>query len=179
MSRIGKVPVVIPQGVNVTVAQNEIAVKGPKGELKWVYPSRMNVTVQDNAVHVTRSADDKQSRAYHGLTQRLIANMVQGVSKGFSKELEVQGVGYTVTAAGNKLSLKLGFSHPIELEPPAGIKYEVPKANTIIVSGCDKQLVGEMAAKIRGLRPPEPYKGKGIRYTGEQVRRKEGKKAGK
>lgn len=179
MSRIGKIPVVIPTGVTVTLDKNEIKVKGPKGELKWVFPDRMGVEIKDGAVHVTRPGDDRQARAYHGLTQRLISNMVIGVEKGFQKELEVQGVGYNVAMQGTKLVLKLGYSHPIELDPPAGIKFEAPKATGIIVSGIDKQLVGEVAAKIRGLRPPEPYKGKGVRYVNEVVRRKEGKKAGK
>lgn len=179
MSRIGKIPVQIPAGVTVKIDKNEVIVKGPKGELKWVFPDRMNVELRDGAVHVARPGDDRQARAYHGLTQRLISNMVTGVSAGFTKELEVQGVGYNVAMQGNKLVLKLGFSHPVELDPPAGIKFEAPKATSIIVSGFDKQQVGEVAAKIRGLRPPEPYKGKGVRYANEIVRRKEGKKAGK
>jgi large subunit ribosomal protein L6 len=179
MSRIGKVPVQIPAGVTVTLDKNEIKVKGSKGELQWVFPDRMGVEIKDNAVLVSRPGDDRQARAYHGLTQRLIQNMVIGVSNGFSKDLEVQGVGYTVTLQGKNLELKLGYSHQVIVEPPIGITFAVPKPNTITVSGADKQQVGEIAAYIRGKRPPEPYKGKGVRYAGEKVRRKEGKKAGK
>lgn len=179
MSRIGKIPVVIPAGVTVVLDKNEVKVKGPKGEMAWVFPDRMGVEIIDGSVHVTRPGDDRQARAYHGLTQRLISNMVTGVSKGFTKELEIQGVGYNAALDGTALALKLGFSHPVRIEPRPGIKFEVPKATSIIVSGYDKQVVGEVAANIRGLRPPEPYKGKGVRYVGEIVRRKEGKKAGK
>ncbi len=179
MSRIGKIPVVIPQGVNVNIQNNEITVKGPNGEMKWVYSEHVNVKIEDGAIHVTRDSDDRHARTFHGTTQRIINNMVKGVSEGFSKELEVHGVGFTVALQGTKLVCKLGFSHQIEVEPPQGIKYALPKANTIVVSGCDKQAVGEAAAYLRGLRPPEPYKGKGIRYANEHVRRKEGKKAGK
>jgi large subunit ribosomal protein L6 len=179
MSRIGKVPIPLPKGVDVKIDKGEISVKGPKGTLNFTYPTRVTVKQEDGAVHVARHGDDKQSKAYHGLVQRLVKNMVTGVTEGFRKELEIQGVGYRAAVEGSKLNLSLGFSHPVVFEAPAGIKLEVPKPTTVIVSGHDKQQVGQVAAVIRGFRPPEPYKGKGIRYAGEHVRRKVGKTSGK
>jgi len=179
MSRIGKVPVPLPKGVDVKIDKNEIKVKGPKGELNLVYPQRVTVKQEDGAVHVVRHGDDKQSRAYHGMVQRLVRNMVLGVTEGFKKELEIQGVGYRAAMEGTKLNLSVGFSHPVSFEPPKGVTIEVPKPTTVVVSGYDKQKVGQIAAEIRNVRPPEPYKGKGIRYAGEVVRRKVGKTSGK
>lgn len=179
MSRIGKVPVVIPKGVDIKIDRSEIKVKGPKGELNLVYPQRVTVKQEDGAVHVLRHGDDKQSRAFHGMVQRLVRNMVQGVTEGFRKELEIQGVGYRAALEGNRLNLSLGFSHPVSFEAPKGVTIEVPKPTTVVVSGYDKQQVGQVAAVIRQFRPPEPYKGKGIRYVGEVVRRKVGKTSGK
>ena len=179
MSRIGKIPVPLPKGVEVKLDPTEVSVKGPKGKLSLKLPGRVSVEQKDGAIYVTRHGDDGMAKAFHGMTQRLIRNMVIGVTDGFSKELEIQGVGYRAAMEGTKLSIQLGFSHPVLFDPPAGIKIEVPKPTSVIVSGYDKQQVGEVAAKIRGLRPPEPYKGKGVRYLGEKVRRKVGKTAGK
>jgi len=179
MSRIGNVPVPVPKGVDVKIAGGEISVKGPKGSLQLRYPTRVTVKQEDGSILVTRHADDKQARAYHGLVQRLVRNMVIGVTEGYKKELEIQGVGYRAAVEGSRLNLSLGFSHPVVFEAPAGIKIEVPKPTSVIISGYDKQQVGQVAAVIRGYRPPEPYKGKGIRYVGEAVRRKVGKTSGK
>jgi large subunit ribosomal protein L6 len=179
MSRIGKVPVEVPKGVDVKIDKNEVRVKGPKGQLEVTIPPRVSVAQQDGKVVVTRHGDDKQSKAYHGLTQRLIRNMVIGVTEGYRKELEIQGVGYRAALEGNKLSMQLGYSHPINFDAPQGIKIEVPKPTSVVISGYDKQQVGQVAAVIRGFRPPEPYKGKGVRYLGEQVRRKVGKTGAK
>lgn len=175
MSRIGKVPVSIPKGVDVKIDKQFVSVKGPKGQLQLAVPSRVTVEKSDTEVSVARHGDDRQARAYHGLAQRLIRNMVAGVSEGFSKELEIQGVGYRAAMENGKLTLQLGFSHPIVYDGAKDVKIEVPKPTTIIVSGADKQQVGQVAAEIRKFRPPEPYKGKGIRYLGEKVRRKVGK----
>jgi large subunit ribosomal protein L6 len=182
MSRIGKLPVAVPSGVNVTLDSDVVLVKGPKGELRQVILSRIvGVKLQDGGVVVERKGDAKEHRSAHGLTRTLIANMVEGVSKGFRKSLEIQGVGYRVAKSGEKLNLSLGFSHPVVFEAPKGIALSVEGQNRIHVDGIDKQAVGQVAAEIRRLRPPEPYKGKGIRYAGEHVRKKLGKagKAGK
>ena len=179
MSRIGKVPIVIPKGVDVKIDRNEILVKGPKGQLSFVAPTRVSVEREDGSVLVRRHGDDKQARAYHGLAQRIIRNMVIGVTDGFRKELEIQGVGYRAAAEGQKLTLQLGYSHPIVYEIPKTMKVETPKPTSIILTGHDKQEVGQVASEIRAFRPPEPYKGKGIRYAGEHVRRKVGKTGAK
>lgn len=175
MSRIGKKPVVIPAGVTVKVDGNTIEVKGPKGTLSRNFHPTMSVKVEGAEVIVERPSDDKFERSLHGLTRSLIQNMVDGVVNGFTKTLDITGVGYRAQVQGTKLVLNLGYSHPIEMIPPEGIKVEAPEQNKIIISGCDKQVVGEFAAKVRSKRPPEPYKGKGIRYSDEYVRRKEGK----
>lgn len=178
MSRIGKQPITIPAGVEVKVNGNEVSVKGPKGQLTDSFNSDMNIALEGNVITVTRPSDDKEHRALHGLTRTLIANMVEGVTNGFSKELEVQGVGYRVAKQGSDLVMNLGFSHQVIVPEVDGIKIDVPAPNKIIISGPDKQQVGQFAAEVREKRPPEPYKGKGIRYAGEFVRHKEGK-AGK
>ena len=177
MSRIGRAPINVPAGVEVAVdtANCVITVKGPKGTLTQNYHSRMNVTVEGNVVTVARPSDEKEDRALHGLTRTLISNMVVGVTQGYSKKLEVNGVGYRVALQGKNLNIGLGYSHPIVVEPVEGITFEAPDANTIIVKGIDKQLVGETAAVIRGKRPPEPYHGKGVKYADERIRRKAGK----
>ena len=178
MSRIGKLPVAIPAGVTVTVSDdNLVTVKGPKGTLTQQITGDLQVTKEENAVHVTRARDDKESRAKHGLYRVLIHNMVKGVTEGFSKSLSIVGTGYRAALSGKKLSLTIGFSHPVELDPPAGISFEVPNPNTIVVKGIDKAAVGQVAAIVREVRPPEPYLGKGIRYENETVRRKAGKAA--
>jgi large subunit ribosomal protein L6 len=177
MSRIGRKPVVVPDAVTVTLAPGNVAVKGPKGELTQTYSQDMTVTQEDGAILVARPTDRGEHRALHGLTRSLIANMVEGVTDGFEKRLEIQGVGYRATLKGKNLELALGFSHPVSIEAPDGIEFEVPQQTEIIVRGIDKQLVGQVAADIRKRRPPEPYKGKGIRYRDEQVLRKVGKRA--
>ena len=175
MSRIGNAPIEIPAGVTVTLGENNLVkVKGPKGELsRHIHPD-MKVTVEGNIVKVTRPSDDKPHKSLHGLSRTLIHNMVLGVTEGFSKSLEINGVGYRAQKQGKNLNLSLGFSHPVIVEPPAGISFDVPSANAIVVNGIDKETVGQIAAEIRGLREPEPYKGKGIKYAGEHIRRKEG-----
>ena len=177
MSRIGRAPINVPAGVEVTVdaVNYVVTVKGPKGTLTQNYHSRMNVTVEGNVVTVTRPSDEKEDRALHGLTRTLINNMVVGVTAGYSKKLEINGVGYRVALQGKALNLTLGYSHPVVMDAPEGITYETPDANTIIIKGIDKQLVGQIAAVIRSKRAPEPYKGKGIKYEGEKIRRKAGK----
>lgn len=176
MSRIGKMPVVIPSGVTVTVeAGNIVRVKGKKGELSEKIPSEVEVSVEDGVLNVRRGADDKRSRAMHGLSRALIANMVTGVTEGFTKTLEVVGVGYRVQKSGNKIVLNVGYSHPVEVPETKDISLEVEGTNIIKVSGISRQIVGQFAADIRAIRPPEPYKGKGIRYQGETVLRKVGK----
>lgn len=177
MSRIGKQPITIPDKVNFELDGNKIKVTGPKGTLEFEHHPRMTVSVDGSTVRVSRPNDSKTSRALHGLTRALLSNMVVGVSQGFKKSLEVIGVGYRAEMRGKSLQLALGYSHSIVLVPPAGVSIEVEGTNKINVLGIDKQLVGEVAAKIRSFRPPEPYKGKGIRYEGEQVRRKAGKTA--
>jgi large subunit ribosomal protein L6 len=178
MSRIGKLPISVPAGVTVSVTDHEVKVKGPKGELKMHYASPISVSIEGAVVTVARPNEDKRSRQLHGLTRTLISNMVDGVTRGFSKNLEIQGVGYRAQMQGAKLGLQLGFSHPVAFEPPKGIEIKVEGTTKIQISGADKQQVGQTAAQIRSIRPPEPYKGKGIRYEGERVRRKLGK-AGK
>lgn len=178
MSRVGNKPVELPDGVDVTVDGNEVTVKGSKGELNRVFHERMSFELDNGVVTVTRPDDTRESRALHGLSRSLLNNMVMGVTDGFSKELEIQGVGYRATLKGQNLELQVGFSHPVVVEAPEGITFEVPEQTRIIVSGIDKEQVGQVAANIRKVRPPEPYKGKGIRYVGEYVRRKAGK-AGK
>ena len=177
MSRIGRAPINVPAGVEVSVdtANSVITVKGPKGTLTQNFHSRMNVTVEGNVVTVTRPSDEKEDRALHGLTRTLINNMVVGVTEGYSKKLEVNGVGYRVALQGKALNLTLGYSHPVIMDAPEGITFEVPDANTIIIKGIDKQLVGQVSAVVRSKRAPEPYKGKGIKYEGEKIRRKSGK----
>ena len=179
MSRIGKQPIQLPAGVTVNVAaENNVTVKGPKGELKAAFCSALTIAVEGNTVTVTRPNDEKEIRALHGLTRTLLNNMVVGVSEGYSKTLEINGVGYRAEKQGKKLVLSLGYSHPVFFEENEDISFTLPNNTTIVVSGIDKQKVGEVAAQIRGKRPPEPYLGKGIKYTGERIRRKAGK-AGK
>ncbi|QNO14776.1 50S ribosomal protein L6 [Alkalicella caledoniensis] len=176
MSRIGKKPIVIPAGVDFKIdEENVVTVKGPKGQLVEKLSSDMIITLEEGNVTVARPSDQKDHRSLHGLTRSLIANMVEGVTQGYTRNLEIIGVGYRAALQGTKLNLSLGYSHPVEVEAPAGITFEVPAPTKISVKGIDKQLVGQMAAKIRSYREPEPYLGKGIRYEGEQVRRKEGK----
>ena len=176
MSRIGLKPIVIPAGVTVTVDDaNTVTVKGPNGTLTQDVNKDITVTVDGSEVTLQRPSDDKEHRALHGLYRALIANMVTGVTEGFKKNLEVNGVGYRVQAQGNKLTMNLGFSHQVIMEAPEGIKIECPSANAIVISGADKQAVGQFAAQVREKRPPEPYKGKGIKYAEEHIRRKEGK----
>ncbi len=178
MSRIGKMPISVPAGVEVKNDNNCITVKGPKGELTKQFSKELGIEVSEGVISVTRPTDDKTHRSLHGLTRTLIANMVEGVTNGYSKTLEIEGVGYRAAKQGNKVNLNLGFSHPVVIEETDSIKLDVPQPNRIIVSGIDKQAVGQFAAEIREKRPPEPYKGKGIRYAGEHIIRKEGK-AGK
>jgi large subunit ribosomal protein L6 len=177
MSRIGRKPVPVPEAVTVEIAPGNIAVKGPKGELHQTLSQEMSVEQNDGAVTVARPTDRGEHRALHGLTRSLIANMVLGVTEGFEKRLEIQGVGYRAQLKGKNLELALGFSHPVSVEAPEGIEFEVPQPTEIVIRGIDKQLVGQVAADIRKRRPPEPYKGKGIRYRDEQVLRKVGKRA--
>ena len=180
MSRIGKKPVVIPAGVTVTVAEgNVVTVKGPKGELTNTFNAEMNIKVEGNVLTVSRPTDEAHHRALHGLTRTLINNMVEGVDKGFSKVLEVNGVGYRAEKKGNQLVMRLGYSHEVIMDEIPGITVEVPSPNKIIIRGIDKQVVGQFAAEVRGKRPPEPYKGKGIKYVDEVIRRKVGKTGGK
>ena len=175
MSRVGKKPIVIPAGVTVTLNNNTVTVKGPKGELTRTFHSDITITVEENLVTITRPSDVKEHRALHGTTRAVLANMVEGVSTGFSRGLELIGVGYRAQKQGNKLVLNVGYSHPVEIEAEEGLEIEVPANTKIVIKGTDKERVGALAANIRGVRPPEPYKGKGIRYEGEFVRRKEGK----
>jgi large subunit ribosomal protein L6 len=177
MSRIGRKPVPVPDAVTVEIAPGNIAVKGPKGELRQTLSAEMKVEQEDGTVTVTRPTDRGEHRALHGLTRSLIANMVEGVTEGFEKRLEIQGVGYRAALKGKNLELALGYSHPVAIDAPEGIDFEVPQPTEVIVKGIDKQLVGQVAADIRKRRPPEPYKGKGIRYKDEQVLRKVGKRA--
>jgi large subunit ribosomal protein L6 len=177
MSRIGKQPIELPSGVNVAISPGRVQVNGPLGELSQNVPARMQIDQDDGTLVVKRPTERGDDRALHGLTRSLVANMVEGVTKGFEKRLELQGVGYRVALRGTDLELNVGFSHPVVIKPPRGISFEVPDATTVLVKGIDKQQVGEIAAQVRKVRPPEPYKGKGIRYEGEYVRRKVGKRA--
>ena len=177
MSRIGKKPIAIPAGVDVKINGSEVTVKGPKGELKDTFNADMSIAMENNEIVVTRPSDNKEHRALHGLTRALIANMVEGVSVGYKKELEVNGVGYRAQKQGKNLVMNLGYSHQVIMPEVDGITVEVPNNNSIIISCADKQKVGQFAAEVREKRPPEPYKGKGIKYVGEYIRRKEGKAA--
>jgi large subunit ribosomal protein L6 len=177
MSRIGRQPIELPSGVSVSIFPGRVMVNGPLGELTQQVPARMRVEQSDGTVTVTRPTDRGDDRALHGLTRSLIANMVEGVTKGFEKRLELQGVGYRAALQGADLRLDVGYSHPVVMKAPQGISFEVPTQTEVVVKGVDKQQVGEVAAEVRKVRPPEPYKGKGIRYTGEYVRRKVGKRA--
>ena len=179
MSRVGKLPVAIPSGVTVTVNEGRVGVKGPKGELTRTLPAEMNVALAGDEVTVTRPSDVPRHKALHGLTRSLVANMVEGVSKGFQKQLDIVGVGYKAETRPYGLQLALGFSHPVEYRAPAGIKLTAPTPTSIVIDGANKEIVGQVAAELRSLRPPEPYKGKGIKYQGEQIRRKAGKAGGK
>ena len=178
MSRIGKAPIDIPQGVVVDIKRNKVVVTGPKGELSRSFNADMKIKLDDNILMVSRPSDGRQHRSLHGLTRTLLANMVKGVNQGFEKDLEIVGVGYKAEKAGDKLVLRVGYSHLVEMTPPAGVFIDLEGANRIKVKGIDKQAVGQMAAEIRAVRPPDAYKGKGIRYAGEVVRLKPGK-AGK
>jgi large subunit ribosomal protein L6 len=177
MSRIGKTPITIPDGVTVTIEPARVAVAGPLGTLQQSVPTRMRIEQRDGEVIVTRPTERGEDRALHGLTRTLVANMVEGVTRGFEKRLEIQGVGYRAALKGADLELNVGYSHPVTVKPRTGIAFEVPVPTQVVVKGTDKHVVGQTAAEIRKVRPPEPYKGKGIRYEGEYVRRKVGKRA--
>ncbi len=177
MSRIGKKPIEVPSGVTVSVEPGRVAVAGPLGTLQQQVPQRMQIAHEDGVLTVTRPTERGEDRALHGLTRSLIANMVEGVTKGFEKRLEIQGVGYRAALKGTDLELSVGYSHPVTVKPRTGVSFEVPVPTQVVVKGTDKQVVGQTAAEIRKVRPPEPYKGKGIRYEGEFVRRKVGKRA--
>lgn len=179
MSRIGKNPVAVPSGVTVTVDGNTVRVKGPKGELVRQMNPAMKVAVDNGNVFVARPSDEANHKALHGLSRTLIANMIEGVTKGFQKQLDIVGVGYKAETRPYGLQLALGFSHPVEYRAPQGIKLTAPQPTQIVIEGANKEIVGQVAAELRSLRPPEPYKGKGIKYTGEQIRRKAGKAGGK
>ncbi len=175
MSRIGKMPVSVPSGVEVKVSGQKVTVKGPRGTLEREFPERVAISYDDGTASVTRADDTRESRALHGLSRALLANMVEGVANGFKRDLEIVGVGYRAALKGRDLELQLGFSHPVAFPAPEGISFEVPEPTKVSVSGIDKEKVGEVAANIRKIRPPEPYKGKGVRYAGEHIRRKAGK----
>ena len=177
MSRIGKQPIEVPSGVLVSIDPGRVTVSGPKGELRQVVPQRINIAHEGETIVVTRPTERGEDRALHGLTRTLVANMVEGVTNGFEKRLEIQGVGYRAAVHGTDLELLVGYSHPVKIVPRQGIEFETPTPTQVIVRGIDKQMVGQTAAEIRRVRPPEPYKGKGIRYEGEHVRRKVGKRA--
>jgi large subunit ribosomal protein L6 len=179
MSRIGKMPVAIPKGVTVEIQDRTVRVKGPRGELRRTLPAGIEVAVADEKVNVTRPNDEPRSRALHGLTRALVANMVEGVDKGFRKTLDIQGVGYKAEPKPYGVNLVVGYSHPVEFRAPEGVKITVENNTVVKIEGADKEMVGQVAAEIRLVRPPEPYKGKGIRYQGEQVRRKAGKTGAK
>ena len=178
MSRVGRTPITVPQGVTVNIKQDQVTITGPNGELQRHFHPDMSITLQDDSLLVSRPSDNREHRSTHGLTRSLLANMVEGVSSGFEKTLEIVGVGYRAEKAGDKLVVRVGYSHQVEVSPLPGVSLDVEGANRIKVSGIDKEVVGEMAAKIRAIRPPDAYKGKGIRYAGEAVRLKAGK-AGK
>ena len=175
MSRIGKKPIEVPAGVTVTIDNSQVTVKGPKGELSRTFHQDIAINIEENVITVSRPSEAKDHRALHGTTRAVLANMIEGVSKGFERSLDLIGVGYRAAIQGKKLVLSVGYSHPVEIEPEEGIDIEVPTNTKVIVKGINKERVGELAANIRSVRPPEPYKGKGIRYEGEFVRRKEGK----
>ncbi len=175
MSRIGRKPITVPAGVEVTIDGSTVTAKGPKGTLSGTFNSNITIAKDGDVITVTRPNDEKENRALHGLTRTLIANMVEGVSNGYSKTLEIVGIGYRAALQGKTLELNVGFSHKVNITPEEGLTIAVPSPNQIVVSGADKQKVGQLASEIRGVRPPEPYKGKGIRYANEYVRRKEGK----
>jgi large subunit ribosomal protein L6 len=177
MSRIGKKPIPVPDGVTVEIKPGHVSVKGPKGELRQEVSREMKITQDDGVLKVERPTDRGEHRALHGLTRSLIANMVVGVTDGYEKRLEIQGVGYRARLQGKSLELALGYSHPVSVSAPDGIEFEVPQPTQVVVRGIDKQLVGEIAARVRKARPPEPYKGKGVRYAGEHIARKVGKRA--
>jgi large subunit ribosomal protein L6 len=177
MSRIGRRPIEIPDGVTVEIGAGVVSVKGPKGELSQFVSPSMRIEQSNGTLTVERPSDRGEHRALHGLTRTLVANMVEGVTNGFEKRLEIQGVGYRARLQGKALEMTLGYSHPVSISPPDGIEFEVPQPTEVVVRGIDKQLVGEIAARVRKQRPPEPYKGKGVRYSGEYVRRKVGKRA--
>ena len=179
MSRIGKLPIAVPNGVTVTIDGNHVKVKGPKGELERTFPAAIAVKQEDGRLTVSRPSDEPVHKSLHGLSRTLLANMVEGVTKGYQKTLEITGVGYKAEVRPYGLQLSLGFSHQIEFRPPAGVKVTAPQPTVVVIDGADKEKVGQVAAEIRGMRPPEPYKGKGIRYQGEQIRRKAGKAGGK
>ena len=175
MSRVGNNPIDVPSGVEVSISGSAVTVKGPKGTLESTFDERVSVSVDDSVITVSRINDERESKALHGLTRALVANMIEGVANGYSKELQAVGVGYRAALKGRDLELQLGFSHPVSFAAPEGVTFEVPEPTKIIISGIDKQLVGQTAADIRKIRPPEPYKGKGLRYSDEYVRRKAGK----
>jgi large subunit ribosomal protein L6 len=177
MSRIGKRPIELPTAVNVAISPGRVQVNGPLGELSQNVPQRIKIEKDEGTLVVTRPTERGEDRALHGLTRSLVANMVEGVTKGFEKRLQIQGVGYRAALRGTDLELSVGYSHPVTIKPPEGISFDVPEPTVVIVKGIDKQAVGEIAAQVRKVRPPEPYKGKGIRYEGEYVRRKVGKRA--
>ena len=178
MSRIGRKPITVPAGVEVTIDGSAVTVKGPKGTLSGTFNSNMTIAMDEGVINVTRPNDEKENRSLHGLTRTLIANMVEGVSNGYSKTLDIVGIGYRASMQGKDVVLSVGYSHTVTIAAPEGITIACPSPNQVVVSGADKQMVGQIAAEIRGVRPPEPYKGKGIKYSDEHVRRKEGK-AGK
>ncbi|MEP0915865.1 50S ribosomal protein L6 [Leptolyngbya sp. DQ-M1] len=179
MSRIGKRPITLPAKVTVAINGQEVVVKGPKGELSRVLPAGVTIETEGDTVTVNRVNDSRMARERHGLCRTLVANMVEGVANGFQRRLEIQGVGYRAAVQGKNLNLSMGYSHPVLIEPPDGIQFQVENNTNVIVTGIDKEIVGNTAAKVRAVRPPEPYKGKGIRYQGEAVRRKVGKTGGK
>ena len=179
MSRIGKKPVAVPKGVTLTLSGNSVSVKGPKGELARTFHPEMTLAMEGDNVTVSRPSDETRHKALHGLSRTLLANMVEGVTKGYNKTLEIQGVGYKAETKPFGLQLSLGFSHPVQYKAPAGIKFAVENNTVVKIEGADKEMVGQVAAELRNMRPPEPYKGKGIRYQGEQVRRKAGKTGAK
>lgn len=177
MSRIGKAPISLPSGVEVEIGRGTVAAKGPQGRLEVRFPDVIEVQREDDILRVVRPTDSRQHRAYHGLTRALVANLVRGVTEGFQKTLEIHGVGYRAALQGEDLQLQVGYSHPVLMPAPEGISFEVPAPNRVIVKGISKEQVGQIAANVRSVRPPEPYKGKGIRYEGEYIRRKVGKAA--
>ena len=179
MSRIGKMPVPVPNGVTVNIDGSKVSVKGPKGELSRTFPEGISFTLEDNTVVAARSSEESQQKALHGLSRALIANMVEGVTRGYQKQLEITGVGYKAEPKPYGLLFSLGYSHTIEFKAPQGIKLTAPQPTQVLVEGADKEIVGQVAAEIRSLRKPEPYKGKGIKYVGEKIRRKAGKAGGK